>query len=81
MISMIVKIAFLAIVILVGLKIFMPDVANDAVNKISTQTGIDKSIINDNLNKATSMAIDGADKLTDIAKEQIDTAKDKLDNK
>jgi hypothetical protein len=38
----IIKYAVIAVAILIGLKIFMPDVADSAVNKISDSTGIDK---------------------------------------
>lgn len=71
MISTIVKIAILAAVILIGLKIFSPETADKAVNKISDVTGVEKSTINDNLNKATTMTVQGAEKLKETTKESL----------
>ncbi|MCK5295198.1 MAG: hypothetical protein KAJ49_11125 [Arcobacteraceae bacterium] len=80
MIGTLIKLAVLAIIIFVGLNIFNPEMADNAVNKISETTGIDKNTINNNLEKATNMALDGAEKLNDAAKEKIEEAKDKMDN-
>ena len=68
MIGTIIKLAILIVVVLVGLKLFAPKVYEDTTSKISQETGIDKSTIDSNINKATHIAIESADKITDESK-------------
>jgi len=78
MFGFIIKVVILVVVVLIGLNIFMPEVATKAVDKISESTGIDKDKLNDNLNKATTVVIDKADEMTDLAKDKIDEAKENM---
>jgi hypothetical protein len=78
MFSFIIKLVVLVVVVFIGLNIFMPEVASNAIDKISQTTGIDKDKINDNLNKATTIVIDKADEMTDLAKDKIDEAKENI---
>jgi len=81
MIGTIIKLLLFVIVVLVGLKIFMPEMADKAVDTISKTTGVDKSVLEENLNKATDMTIDGAQKLAETTQEKLSEAKEKLENK
>ena len=71
------KYGAIAVAILIALKIFMPSVADEAVGKISETTGIEKSALDKQLKKASSLAKDKAKELKDQA---IDKAKEALDN-
>ena len=79
MIGTIVKLLVLVVVILVALKIFAPEMYDSTTDKISQTTGVEKSFIDKNIDKAKDMAIDGAEKLTDSAKDAIEDVKDKVD--
>lgn len=70
MIGTLIKLALLTIVVLIGLKIFAPEVYEKTTNKISQTTGIDKNKIDSNIDKATDITIKGAEKFTQIAKEK-----------
>lgn len=79
MIGTLVKLLVLVVVILVGLKVFAPDMYESTTDKISETTGVEKSFIDKNIDKAKDMAIEGADKLTDSAKDAIEEVKDKVE--
>jgi hypothetical protein len=72
MIGTLVKLAFLAILIFVGLNIFMPQKAEQLTAIISDKTGIDKSTIENKLDSATDMVIKNSQKAVDLAKEKIE---------
>jgi Sec-independent protein translocase protein TatA len=78
MIGTIVKLAILAIVILIGLKIFSPETADKAVNQISESTGISKDTINQKLDDATAKTIDGAKQAADAAKAKLNEVQEDL---
>ncbi len=80
MIGTILKLTIFIVIVLVGLKIFMPEMADKAVNQISETTGVEKSIINDNLNKVTNIAIDKTNQLADDAKDKLKETKDRIND-
>ena len=78
MIGFIVKIVIVVVVVLVGLNIFMPEKAMEAIEVISDTTGISEETITQNIDKATDIAIDGADMAKEKAQELKDEAIDKI---
>ena len=81
MIKGIIKLSILAVVILIGLKIFAPQVADQIIDKISQTTGIEKDTLDDNLNKATNLTKDSANMLIDRAQDGLSTAQDRIKDK
>ncbi|MEA2016934.1 MAG: hypothetical protein U9N59_00680 [Campylobacterota bacterium] len=73
MIGTIVKLAILAVVILVALNIFAPNQADKILSSVSDKTGMDKGDLSDKLNNATEFT-------KDTIKEASDTVQDKVNN-
>lgn len=81
MLGMLLKLILLVVIILVGLQIFSPETAQKAVDQISETTGVEKSTLEKNLDKATQFTLDSADKVAQAAKEKIEQAQEELDKK
>ena len=73
MLGTLIKLAILAIVILVALNILAPKQADKVLDKVSEKTSIDKDALKENLDKATQFT-------KDTVKEAATTAKENLDN-
>ena len=73
MIGLIVKLAIVAVVILVALNIFAPNQADKILSTVSDKTGMDKGSLSDKLNNATEFT-------KDTVKEASETIKDKVNN-
>ena len=65
--GLILKLSFVVVFILVALNIFLPDRAEEAIQIISENTGITEEKI-----------IEGVELATDIAKDSVDLAKEKV---
>ena len=65
MIGTLIKLVFLAVIIFVGLNIFMPEKAEELTEILSEKTGIEKSSIEDKLDSATNLVIDSGQKAVD----------------
>ncbi len=73
MIGTIIKLAVLAVIILVALQIFAPDQADKVLTTVSEKTGMDKDNLSEKLNEATEFT-------KDTINEASQTVKDKIDN-
>ena len=71
MIGTIIKLAIVAVVVLVALNIFAPGQADKALTTISEKTGIDKGSLSDKLNNATEFAKDTIDEASQTVKDKV----------
>lgn len=76
MIGTILKLGLFIAIVLIGLNIFAPKTYESTITKLSEITGIEKEKIDTNVEKATTLSIQGAEKLTQIAKEKIEESKE-----
>ncbi|MEA2050247.1 MAG: hypothetical protein U9O56_05915 [Campylobacterota bacterium] len=72
MIGTIIKIAVLAVVILIAINFISPDKASDITSSISDKTGINKDLIDNKLDTATQFVKDSSKTVTEIAKDKIE---------
>lgn len=72
MLGTIIKLAVLAAIILIALNIFAPNQADKVLDSVSESTNLDKSALQDKLNKATEFT-------KDTIKEASETVKDNMD--
>jgi len=81
MLRLFLKIIVLLVLVLIGLKVFAPDVADKVIDKVSQSTGIEKEVINNNknLDNATDITKEGINKALDKAKDSLEVIKDKID--
>ncbi len=71
MVSIIIKLGLFIVIVLVGLNIFNPEKADELVNVISEQTGIDSDVIEKKVDSATEFVIESSEAVVEIAKEKI----------
>jgi len=76
MINLLIKLAFLAIIVLAGLKFLAPEKFDEVVSIISEKTNLEKDTINDIVDKSTEFATESVDAVKDIAIKKIEEAKD-----
>ena len=72
MVLKVIKWVAIVIVIVFAVKIFLPDVANEVTGKISESTGIEKSVLDDNLDKASNVVKEKSGELADKAIEKAE---------
>ncbi len=72
MIGTIIKLAILAVVILVALNIFAPQQADKILGTVSEKTGIDKDDLSDKLNSATEFTKDTIDEASQTVQDKVD---------
>ncbi len=75
MISPLIKLALLAIIVLVGINFFSPDKASEITSVISETTGIKKNNIDKKLNSTTEFVKESSKAVVDIAKKKIEESK------
>ena len=74
MIFNILKWVIVVVTIVIAIKIFLPDVANTVTGKISETTGIEKAVLDENLDKASNMVKEKSTELTDSAIQKAEEA-------
>lgn len=74
MIFNVLKWVIIVITIVIAVKIFLPDVADQVTGKISESTGIEKAVLDENLDKASNIVKEKSAELTDSAIQKANEA-------
>ena len=71
MIGTIIKLAILAVVVLVALNIFAPNQADKILSSVSEKTGMDKDTLSDKLDSATEFTKDTINEASSTVKDKV----------
>lgn len=71
MLGYIIKLGFLAVVIMVALNIFAPEQAQKVLSTVSESTHIEENTLKENLDKATKFTQDTVDEVSEKVKKNL----------